>query len=91
MVPLFNMQHLFGIYTPKAQPLAVGECTEKKQKFLWQLLPMFINTPRPEMSILRLHWDNNLAFAADYAAQVLGDAGDGHVCFKASAGVGRRR
>ncbi|PSC70088.1 isoforms B C isoform X1 [Micractinium conductrix] len=34
------------------------------------------------MSILRLHWDNNLAFAADYAAQVLGDAGDGHVCFK---------
>ncbi|PSC70048.1 choline-phosphate cytidylyltransferase 2 [Micractinium conductrix] len=81
-VPLFNMQHTFGIYTPKAQPLILPGCDANKKKLLWDLLPMFVNTPRPEMSLLRLHWDNNLTFAEDYAAQLLGDTADGQVCFK---------
>lgn len=82
------MQHTFGIYTPKAQPLILPGCDANKKKLLWDLLPMFVNTPRPEMSLLRLHWDNNLTFAEDYAAQLLGDTADGQVCFKAS-GSGR--
>lgn len=34
LVPLFNMQHLFGIYTPDAQPLILG-AMDSTEQLLW--------------------------------------------------------
>lgn len=87
-VPLFNLQHMFGIYTPRAVPLVMGCADAANETQFRKILPKKLNNPRPELSLLQLHWDHNMTLAADLASQVLGSAGDGLVCFRVNAGVG---
>jgi len=84
LVPMFNMQHLFGVYTPAAQVLITGVVNGTEQE-LRDSLARLINTPDPRMSLLHLTWDKDAAFLKDYAAEVLGaGAADGLVCFRVS-------
>ena len=86
-VPLFNMQHLFGIYTPLAQPLLLpGDASNAEvEEKLRELLPKVANNSDPDMNPLRLHWDSYPAYTSDYVRHVLGDGQPGLVCFKVSA------
>lgn len=45
-----------------------------------------VNTRDPARSVFRLSWDSDARWLRQYAAQVLGDDGDGLVCFRVSAG-----
>lgn len=85
LVPLFNMQHLFGVYTPDAQPLIL-RAMNGTEADLRARLPRLINTPRPEMSLLRLAWRHDDEWAGEYAARLLGAPPgaplQGLVCFK---------
>ena len=101
-VPLFNMQHLFGIYTPLAQPLLLtGDAsTARRERRLRKLLPLLVTNATRGASPLHVHWDHPAAHPADYVQHVLGGPGNGLVCFKvlfvgrASSGgllVGRAR
>ncbi|KAL4442053.1 hypothetical protein ABPG77_011314 [Micractinium sp. CCAP 211/92] len=85
LVPLFNMQHRFGVYTPDAQPLIL-RATNGSEAELRKRLPRLINTRRPEMSLLRLAWRNDDEWAGEYAARLLGAAPGsqprGLVCFQ---------
>ncbi|PSC71910.1 Carotenoid cleavage dioxygenase 8 [Micractinium conductrix] len=83
-VPLFNMQHLFGIYTHNAQPLILpGDAsTAQRERRLRELLPVLVNNATRGASPMRMHWKRYTAFAADYVREVLGDDEPGLVCFK---------
>lgn len=81
LVPIFNMQHRFGLYDPSAQvliPFAVNG-SDADLNF-W--LPRLVNTPRPEHSVLHLTYSHPAAWTREYAAGVLG-GGQGLVCFRA--------
>lgn len=88
LVPVFNMQQQFGLYDPSAQiliPFAVNG-TESSLRY-W--LPTLINTKDRNKSVLHLTYHSPAAWTREYAAQVLGDKGDGLVCFHATlAGTG---
>ncbi len=45
-----------------------------------------VNTRDPARSVFRLSWDSDARWLRQYAAQVLGDGGNGLVCFRVSAG-----
>ncbi|EFN58307.1 hypothetical protein CHLNCDRAFT_142310 [Chlorella variabilis] len=81
MVPIFNMQHQFGLYDPAAQiliPFAVNGSDDDLRYWL----PKLVNTRKPEKSVLRLTHDHEAAWVGEYAAAALGDSRDGLVCFK---------
>lgn len=44
--------------------------------------PMLQSPGHPEKSLLRLTWDHDIQFIRNYTQQILGDGGDGLVCFK---------
>lgn len=79
------MQHLFGLYTPDAQPLIL-RAVNSTEDDVRAGLPRLINTPLPEMSLLRLTWDHDDEWAGEYAARLLGAAPavpmQGLVCFR---------
>jgi len=81
-VPLFNLQHLFGIYRPDAQVLVLNKTLSDNWEEVAYYMERMINTPKPERSIFRLSWDSDAAWLSNYAQRVLGDADDGLVCFK---------
>ena len=76
-VPLFNMQHLFGIYTPLAQPLLLtGDAsTARRERRLRKLLPLLVT---------------NATRGASPAARALGPPG-GAPCRLRAARAGRPR
>lgn len=76
-----------------AQPLLLTEGAPAVEAEMRGVLPVLLNTPRPEHSLLRLHWDNNITFATDYAAQLAGPpqqggTGNALVCFKVQGTAG---
>lgn len=88
LAPLFNLQHLFGLYTPAAQLLVLGPQNGSDAE-LQHELRKYINTPDPALSLLRLTWDADAAWLGEYVRRVLGEEaarqrGGGLVCFKAS-------
>lgn len=89
LVPIFNMQHVFGVYTPDAQIL-IPQAVAGSEEELARSLPRLINTARPQDSLLRLTWDHDAAWVRDYARRVLDEGtAQGRVCFKVG-GVGGR-
>ncbi|PSC68931.1 DNA-damage-repair toleration chloroplastic-like [Micractinium conductrix] len=82
---LFNMQHLFGVYTPQAQPLLLPVGAHDQRKWHGELRKLFSNL-RAEKSMAALHWNSPVEFAADYGEALLGGGGGGGggglVCFK---------
>ncbi|GAB4817394.1 hypothetical protein N2152v2_004440 [Parachlorella kessleri] len=80
LTPLFTMQHLFGIYTPDAQPLILHQLGNYTD-YDWRL-QLLVNTPNPAKSLLRLTWDHYATTLANYTRDVLGEGNEGLVCFK---------
>jgi hypothetical protein len=81
LVPIFNMQHRFGLYDASAQvliPFAVNGSDDDLR--FW--LPRLVNTPRADQSVLHLTYTHPAAWTREYAAAVLG-GGSGLVCFRA--------
>ena len=82
LTPMFTMQHLFGIYTPDAQPLILHQLGNYTD-YDWRL-QLLVNTPNPAKSLLRLTWDHYATTLANYTREVLGEGNEGLVCFKVS-------
>ncbi|KAL4439224.1 hypothetical protein ABPG77_004126 [Micractinium sp. CCAP 211/92] len=88
-VPLFEAQHLFGIYRPDAQVLILNQTLNDRWEEVAYYMERMVNTRDPARSVFRLSWDSDARWLRQYAAQVLGDDGNGLVCFRtALAGVG---
>ncbi len=81
LVPLFNLQHLFGLYSPATQILILGPQGPSPEGLARELTRM-VNTANPDKSLLHLTWDRDAEFLEDYARYVLGEAREGLVCFK---------
>ena len=84
-VPLFNLQHLWGVYRSDAQVLMLNRTSGD----MWEGVDFYarrmVITPDPKRSVFRLTWDRDATWTANYTRSVLGDSGDGLVCFKVGA------
>lgn len=84
-VPLFNLQHLWGVYRPDAQVLLLNKTSADS----WQGIDFYarrmVITPDPQRSVFRLTWDNDATWTANYTREVMGGERDGLVCFKVRA------
>lgn len=92
LVPLFNMQHLFGVYTPDAQILVLDRHLndtlrnhedgvypegDSPKEALIRRMRKFLNTTDPSASMFRLLWDHNAMWPRDYSLKQLGRGRDG--------------
>jgi hypothetical protein len=81
-VPLFNLQHLWGVYRPDAQVLMLN----KTSADTWQGIDFYarrmVITPDPQRSVFRLTWDRDATWTGNYTREVLGGNRNGLVCFK---------
>lgn len=88
-VPLFNAQHLFGVYRPDAQVLVLNQTLNDKWEDVDHFMERMINTPDPSRSLFRLSWDSDALWLRNYTRALLGDEGDGLICFRSVlAGTG---
>ena len=91
-VPLFNLQHLWGVYRPDAQVLLLNQTSADSWQGIDYYARRMVITPDPQRSVFRLTWDSDATWTANYTRQVLGDGRDGLVCFKVggAAFIGRK-
>jgi hypothetical protein len=88
LVPMFNLQLLFGMYTRDAQILILG-AQGGDEELMRKDLPRNLNTADADQSVLRLTWDHDAALLGDYARSVLGEGSAGLVCFEVGSPVQR--
>lgn len=86
-VPLFNLQHLWGVYRADAQVLLLNKTSADSWAGIDHYARRMVITPDPQRSVFRLTWDRDATWTANYTREVLGGDREGLVCFKVGGGA----